>query len=551
MRPSLPYKSASSPHRSVSGGFSLVELLVSLGIITTLTSISLTVINPVELMRQARDTKRIEEFGSLHSALLLTWGEFPETPLGTVQTVYLSLPDASSTCGSYAGLLPSLPNGWSYKCVPSTALRNVNGTGWIPVDFTTVSASLNTAPLTTLPIDPLNTHLSYYRFVVSSENKYELDTPLESVKIDLDQKDGGSDDTLYEVGSSLSIYPIAGYLASDVTTDTGQTIFAAGSQNQVAYFLTPTSIIGNNALYWNPTSGYLGINTSANPQSALDIVGNVNWSGTLQSGSVPWARLSAFPSACTSGQYVSAIGSTLTCSAPAGGVGGSGTANYLTKWSTATTTTDSVIYDNGTNVGIGTTTPGQKLAVSGNVQATQFIGDGSQLTGIAGVPTNTVVFYNGTSCPSGWSELTAARGRTVVGLPLSGTATGTVGTALTNLGTRTITDVPAHTHPVDPSATNTSSAGDHTHSGTESSHTHTIPSGNCGQPYGVNAFWYCSNADASNPYNTSGGSGSITINSGGSHTHSVDIASFSSGSTGSASVDVTMPYIQLLVCQKN
>jgi len=33
-------------------------------------------------------------------------------------------------------------------------------------------------------------------------------------------------------------------------------------------------------------------------------------------------------------------------------------------------------------VGIGTVTPSEKLEVSGNVQATQFIGDGSQLTGI-------------------------------------------------------------------------------------------------------------------------------------------------------------------------
>jgi hypothetical protein len=35
-------------------------------------------------------------------------------------------------------------------------------------------------------------------------------------------------------------------------------------------------------------------------------------------------------------------------------VDGSGTANYVSKWSDADTITNSVIYDNGTNVGIGT-----------------------------------------------------------------------------------------------------------------------------------------------------------------------------------------------------
>jgi len=40
-----------------------------------------------------------------------------------------------------------------------------------------------------------------------------------------------------------------------------------------------------------------------------------------------------------------------------GSVDGSGTANYITKWIDADTIGDSVIYDNGTNVGIGTNNP--------------------------------------------------------------------------------------------------------------------------------------------------------------------------------------------------
>ena len=50
---------------------------------------------------------------------------------------------------------------------------------------------------------------------------------------------------------------------------------------------------------------------------------------------------------------------------PSGGgtIDGSGTANRITKWSDADTITNSVIYDNGTNVGIGTSSPNKKLEI--------------------------------------------------------------------------------------------------------------------------------------------------------------------------------------------
>ena len=45
-------------------------------------------------------------------------------------------------------------------------------------------------------------------------------------------------------------------------------------------------------------------------------------------------------------------------------VDGSGTANYITKWTDADTIGDSIIFDNGTNVGIGTTSPVEKLQIN-------------------------------------------------------------------------------------------------------------------------------------------------------------------------------------------
>lgn len=52
------------------------------------------------------------------------------------------------------------------------------------------------------------------------------------------------------------------------------------------------------------------------------------------------------------------------------GIGGSGSLNYLPKYLTATTFGNSSVYEVGGKVGIGTTSPGQKLTVSGTIEST-------------------------------------------------------------------------------------------------------------------------------------------------------------------------------------
>ena len=51
-------------------------------------------------------------------------------------------------------------------------------------------------------------------------------------------------------------------------------------------------------------------------------------------------------------------------------VDGAGTSNYISKWSDSNTLTSGIIYDDGTNVGIGTSSPSSKLGVSGVITAT-------------------------------------------------------------------------------------------------------------------------------------------------------------------------------------
>jgi len=124
--------------------------------------------------------------------------------------------------------------------------------------------------------------------------------------------------------------------------------------------------------------------------------------------------------------------------------------------------------------------------------------------GNALISAGTIIFYDGTSCPSGWSEYTAARGRFIVGVPDGGTLEGTAaGSPLTDLQSTGL----IHKHTADPASAATSSVG-------------------------------------SNNVSTSGGDcPNIIINS---HSHTIDLAATASTNNGD-----NLPYIQLLICQKN
>jgi len=80
---------------------------------------------------------------------------------------------------------------------------------------------------------------------------------------------------------------------------------------------------------------------------------------------------------------VDSSGNIIETAVGAGAVDGSGTANYITKWTDADTIGDSIIFDNGTNIGIGTTSPSQKLHVSGNLRVTGAYYDSNNSPGTA------------------------------------------------------------------------------------------------------------------------------------------------------------------------
>ncbi len=91
-------------------------------------------------------------------------------------------------------------------------------------------------------------------------------------------------------------------------------------------------------------NGNVGIGTTA-PSTELDVNGTITATAFAQSGT--------------------------------GVIDGSGTASYVPKWSDSNTLTNSLIYDDGTNIGIGTTNPLSKLHSSSTTEQLRLAYDGS------------------------------------------------------------------------------------------------------------------------------------------------------------------------------
>lgn len=159
-------------HREIRG-FTLIELLVVIAILAVLATVVVLVINPAELLRQARDASRIADLDALNKALSLA--QFSQIPLSgaalSANTIYISYPDSASAACTYLNL-PAAPQGWDYACVSSDALRKTDGTGWIPVNFSAIASGV---PLASLPVDPVNATSTgqYYRYITNG-GQWEL-----------------------------------------------------------------------------------------------------------------------------------------------------------------------------------------------------------------------------------------------------------------------------------------------------------------------------------------------------------------------------------------
>jgi len=168
-------------------GFTLIELIIVIGILAVLATTVVLVLNPAQILAQARDSQRISDLSSVKSAIGLYLATATSTAVGAT-----SAGTASTTCWFGASC--------NTACSGINTSTAIDGSGWVDVDLrgTTGGSSLSA-----LPLDPSQTATYQYTYIGSSTAlTFELNGNLESDKYSgLEATDGGNCSTTYEVGT--------------------------------------------------------------------------------------------------------------------------------------------------------------------------------------------------------------------------------------------------------------------------------------------------------------------------------------------------------------
>lgn len=210
-------------------GFTLIEGLVVVFVVSVLFTATILVIRPGTKIKEARDARRKGDISSLYAAISLYATDAQTLNLGASSTLYISIPDPAATstagtqCQGVSGL-PSLASGWTYHCAASSTVNKVDGTGWVPTDLTQV---IGGSPIERLPSDPVNATSSntYYAYALNSNLGWSVATFMESAKGRAEAaaiKDAGYDPERFEIGTDLTALRDAEGLAGYWPFDEGE-----------------------------------------------------------------------------------------------------------------------------------------------------------------------------------------------------------------------------------------------------------------------------------------------------------------------------------------
>lgn len=171
-------------------GFTLVELLIVIGILAILTAAVVVVLNPAELLKQARDSQRMADLDSVKSAITL-WMVTDSS--GSLTATTTCMVDFTND-----------PTGWTCAANATTV---TTGTGWVNINLSGMTGG---SPLSVLPKDPTNSVVYAYGFKTNTtDNQFKLVSRLESTKYRGNMAtDGGSDSTCSTYVEATCFYEV-------------------------------------------------------------------------------------------------------------------------------------------------------------------------------------------------------------------------------------------------------------------------------------------------------------------------------------------------------
>ena len=187
-------------------GFTLIELLIVIAIVAILSVVVILTLNPAELLKQTRDSNRISDLSTLKTAIGLYVADvtFPNLFGSFANDIcFVSTSTSLGNCNAPIGGAPLFVGSVAENASTS---RDVNGSGWLPVNFTQISSGV---PLGNLPVDPVNNDTYFYAYFASSTSlTFEINAHMESDKFkngggaDVESTDGGSKLDEYEAGTA-------------------------------------------------------------------------------------------------------------------------------------------------------------------------------------------------------------------------------------------------------------------------------------------------------------------------------------------------------------
>ena len=166
-------------------GFTLIELLIVIAILGILAAAVIVVLNPGQLLAQARDAQRLSDLDSVKSAiaLYLTDVSSPTLTAGPFST-------NNATCG--------------LGVCTVRAIYATDGTGWVGVVLNNITGG---SPLPSLPRDPTSSATYQYAYEGDDTNKtFELNSRLESQKHRAKMTTDGGDDSTCATWTEESCY---------------------------------------------------------------------------------------------------------------------------------------------------------------------------------------------------------------------------------------------------------------------------------------------------------------------------------------------------------